>query len=170
MTDRPTLTRIAGTAEHWRAAATAIFRAGESMIQAGKPVQVTLTEWEDDLSARQRAFLHAAVFPQIAEQVRVGEKGERFVAKTWKEFYREKFLGSRWEMVKLPGQKRATPRKVRNSTEDLGIKAYSEYIDRVIADAASEWGVVFVFRGDEREAVRYRAPQRRAERREEVAA
>lgn len=161
MSDRPTLTRIAGTPEHWRAAATAIFRAGEAMVAAGKPVQVTLTEWEDDLTARQRGFLHAAVFPQVAEQAHVGERRERFVAKIWKEYFRERFLGHRWEMVKMPGQKRATPRKVRISTEDLGIKAYSDYIDKVIDHAVDELGVVFVFRGEEREAVRYRPPKRK---------
>lgn len=165
-----TLQRIAGTPEMWRSAATAIFRAGEAMIAAGKPVQVTLTEWEDDLTARQRGFLHAAVFPQIAEQVRVN--GERFVPEVWKEYFRKLFLGSRYVMQKLPGQKRAVPVKVRVSTEDLGIKAYSEHIDKVISHAATEFGVQFVFRGEEREAVRYVAPRRKAAaaRQEEEAA
>lgn len=160
----PGLKRIATTREQWRTGCAALYRAGEALIEAGLAAVGTVDEWEDDISARQRGFLHAAVLPQIAEQARVGEKGERFVAKIWKEFYRQKFLGSRWEMVKLPGQKRATPRKVRISTEDMGVKAYSEFIDKVIADAATELGVVFVFRGEEREAVRYRAPQRKASR------
>lgn len=152
--------RIAGTAEMWRTAATAIYRAGEAMIAAGKPVHVKLTEWEDDITAKQRGFLHAAVFPQVAEQVRVN--GERFVPEVWKEYFRKLFLGSRYVMQKLPGQKKAVPVKVRVSTEDLGIKAYSEYIDRVIAHAATEFGVSFVFRTDEREAVRYQPPKRKA--------
>lgn len=158
-----TLTRIASTREAWRTAATAIYRAGEALIDAGKPVQASVTEWEDDLTARQRGFLHAAVFPQIAEQVNAN--GDRFTAEVWKEFYRKKFLGSRWRMQKLPGQKRAVPVKERVSTESLGIKAYSEYIDRVISDAVTEWGVAFRFLADEREAVRYRPPAR-AKRRE----
>lgn len=155
-----TLERIAGTPEMWRAAATSIYRAGEAMIAAGKPVHVKLTEWEDDITAKQRSFLHAAVFPQVAEQVRVN--GERFVPEMWKEYFRKLFLGSRYVMQKLPGQKRAVPVKVRVSTEDLGIKAYSEYIDRVIAHAATEFGVSFVFRADEREAVRYHPAKRKA--------
>ena len=155
-----TLERIAGTPEVWRAAATAIYRAGEAMIAAGKPVHVKLGEWEDDITAKQRGFLHAAVFPQVAEQVRVN--GERFVPEVWKEYFRKLFLGSRYVMQKLPGQKKAVPVKVRVSTEELGIKAYSEYIDRVIAHAATEFGVSFVFRADEREAVRYHPPKRKA--------
>lgn len=161
------LQRMAATQEHWRAAATAIYRAGEAMIAAGKPVQVTLTEWEDDMTARQRAFLHAAVFPQIAEQVSAA--GIRYTAELWKEYYRKLFLGSRYVMQRLPGQKKAVPVKVRVSTEDLGIKAYSLHIDKVIAHAATEWGVVFVFRGDEREAVRWVAPRKKAAQRSEEA-
>ena len=152
--------RTAQTPEQWRDGMTAVFRAGEAMLSAGQVPHIALTEWQDDITAKQRGFLHAAVFPQIAEQVRVG--GERFVPEIWKEFYRKLFLGSRYVMQKLPGQKRAVPVKVRVSTEDLGIKAYSEYIDRVIAHAVSEFSVAFVFRAEEREAVRYVAPKRRA--------
>lgn len=157
-----TLERVAATPEAWRVAATAIYHAGLALVQAGLVAKGTVAEHEDDITAKQRGFLHAAVLPQIAEQVRVGEKGERYVAEAWKEYYRKKFLGHKWVMQKLPGQKRAVPRKVRISTEDLGIKAYSEYIDRVIADAATEWFVQFRFRADEREAVRYVAPKRKS--------
>lgn len=160
-----TLERVAATPEAWRAAATAIYHAGLALVQAGQVAKGTVCEHEDDISAKQRGFLHAAVLPQIAEQVRVGEKGERFSVPIWKEYYRAKFLGFKWVMQKLPGQKKATPRKVRISTEDLGVKAYSEYIDKVIADAATEWFVQFRFLADEREAVRW-TPAQRTKRRE----
>lgn len=115
----------------------------------------------DPMTVKQRGFLHAAVFPQIAEQAVVN--GERFKADVWKEWYRQQFLGHRWESVKLPGQKRATPRKVRISTEDLSVKQYSDHIDRVIAHAATDLGVVFEFRPSEREAVRWkRKPRKQA--------
>lgn len=145
--------RIAHDRDSWRAGATAIYRAGEALIEAGKPVKCVVCEWEDDISARQRGFLHGAVLKQISEQAR-GDKGERYRMEVWKELYRSQFLGSTWEMVN------GKPIEIRNSTEDLGVKAYSEYIDRVIADAVTEWGVVFRFIAEEREAVRYRAPVR----------
>lgn len=121
----------------------------------------------EDKTVKQRGFLHAAVFPQIAEQVVVD--GRQFAAKVWKEHYREKFLGSRWESIHMPGKKRATPRKVRVSTEDLSIKQYSEYIDRVIADAVTEFGVEFVFDQQEREAVRWKRKPRKAKVEQEEA-
>lgn len=127
---------------------------------AGKVFRIIVGEERDSLSARQRRFMHGPLLGQIAEQVRVN--GERFVIAVWKRYYKDLFLGHTWEMVKMPGQKKATPRKVPVSSEDLSIKQYSEWIDRVIAHAATEFGVRFVFQIDEREAVRYRPPVRRA--------
>lgn len=121
--------------------------------------RLTFGEDNEDITTKQRGFLHAAVFPQIAEQVALN--GERFSAETWKEHYRRKFLPDRWVMRKLPGHKRPTPQRVRVSTEDLTVKQYAEHIDKVIADAVTEFGVEFVFDNDEREAARYRRPARK---------
>ncbi len=140
--------------------------------------RLTFGEDQEDIRAKQRGFLHVAVFPQIADQVRV--MGERYVAKVWKEFYRKLFLPDQWEMradlkwdpeqrVMVPA-KRKTPHRVRVSTEDLGsVKAYSDYIDRVIAHAVTEFGVAFNFDRQEREAVRWKAKKRKAKQREEAA-
>lgn len=115
----------------------------------------------DDKSAKQRRFLHGVVFPQVADQV-VMPDGTRFVAAVWKEHFRALLLGHTWESVRMPGQKRATPRKVRISTESLSVKQYSEHIDRVIDIAVNEYGVTFDFDAVEREAVRYSRPARKA--------
>lgn len=124
-----------------------------------------------DITTKQRGFLHAAVLPQIAEQVSIPD-GTRYVAEVWKEFFRQRFLGHTYEVRAVPRwdaeagrmvqPKRATPVKVRVSTETLGIRAYSEFIDAVIAAATTELGVVFEFDNDEREAVRYRRRARAA--------
>ena len=112
----------------------------------------------DDKSAKQRRFLHGVVLLQIADQAR--PNGDTFAMPVWKEFYRAMFLGHTWEMLKLPGQKRATPRKVRVSTESLSVKQYSEYIEKVLAHAATELGVVFDLDPVEREEVRWTKPKR----------
>lgn len=130
----------------------------------------------EDKSTKQRAFLHAAVFPQIAEQVL--PEGVSFHAKVWKEHYRALYLGDRWVLRKalvvdkatgkLRPAKRATPHRERVSTERLSVKQYSEHIDKVIAHAVTEYGVQFHFIHEEREAVRYVAPPRK-KRQEQVA-
>lgn len=135
----------------------------KARLKAGKRMEVTAVEWQDDMSARQRRFLHGPVLGQITEQAR-GEDGQRYAMPVWKELFRQQFLGSAFEMV----AGRAV--EIRRSTEDLGIKAYSEYIDLVIAEAATTWGVEFRFILDEREAVRYKpAPARRREEQGEPA-
>lgn len=127
---------------------------------------------QEDMTVKQRGFLHAAVLPQISEQVRMPD-GTRYVVAIWKEFFRKLFLPDRFELRAVPRwdaalgrlvqPKRATPQRVRVSTEDLSIKQYSNYIDQVIAHATTEFNVAFRFIAEEREAVQWR-PARKAPR------
>ena len=125
------------------------------LLDNGEAVELRVGPALDAIGAKQRGFVHAAVFPQIAEQVFVGEKRERFVADIWKEFYRKRFLPDRWVMRKLPGAKKATPHRERISSEQLGVKRYSQWIDQIIDTAVTEYGVSFEFEPSEREAVRH---------------
>jgi hypothetical protein len=145
---------IASTPESLHAAINRGYAHGKALLLNGENVLVTVGQALEPIGVKQRGFYHKAVLGQISEQVRVN--GERFVIAIWKEFYRKLFLPDTWEMRKLPGQKKATPVRVRHSTEELGTKGYSELIDKVIAHAATEWGVEFRFLADEREAVRHR--------------
>ena len=61
----------------------------------------------------------------------------------WKEHFRETFVGSKWKVTTDPMTGKKKRRKVRISTEDLGVKAYSKLIDQVTAFAAVELGVMF---------------------------
>ena len=146
--------------------ATALVQQVVADDEPERRIRLVLGVDHDDMTVRQRGFLHAAVLPQIAEQARVG--GIRYVVRVWKEHFRTTYLGDRWETFELPGQfdakgrqKRAR-RKVRVSTEDLSIKQYSDYLDKVIAYAADELGVVFRFLAEEREAVRWKPAPRKA--------
>ena len=133
-------------------------------------LRVALGFDRDDKSAKQRRFLHGVVLTQIAEQV-VLPDGARYAMPVWKEFWRARFLPDTWEsrksmrwdakLCRLVQAKRATPHRVRISTEDLSVKQYSEHIDKVIDAAALEYGVVFDFVAAEREAVRYTRPAKR---------
>jgi len=166
------LVRICRTREEAHQAALECYAQAQALIADGKRVKFGVDEDNDTLSARQRRFLHGPVFGQIAEQAWVtifdadGKevKRVRYVQDAWKEFYRRLFLEAEpvYEMVNLPGYKRAVPRRVRKSTEDLDVKEYSEHIDKVLAHAATELHVKFVFDIDERESVRYREPVRKA--------
>jgi hypothetical protein len=122
--------------------------AAKQMIADGRRVRITVEADSDPLTLLQRKFLHGPVLTQIAEQVNV--EGARYVTAVWKEYLRALFLGSEFKIVfgKVV--------EVRNSTEALNVRLYSEYIDRVIAHAVTEWSVAFQFRPGERDAVRYK--------------
>lgn len=145
--------RVVATREAAHNAITQAYSVARALIQDGKRVKISVGEDDDPVTVKQRRFLHGPVLEQISEQVRVG--GERFVTDVWKEYLRKRILGDRWESYKAPGAKRATPHRIRNSTEELGVKAYSEYIDKVIALACTEWHVEFHFDPQERESVRH---------------
>lgn len=134
------------------------------LFDNGEAVELRVGPALDAIGARQRGFLHAAVLPQIAEQVFVGEKRERFVSDVWKAYWHKRFIPDRWVMRKLPGAKKATPHRERVSSEQLGVKRYSEWIDQIIDTAVTEYGVVFEFQASEREGVRYVArPKKKAD-------
>lgn len=167
----PLLERTARTPAQWREGMTAVFRAGEAMLQAGQVPHVELSEAGDTLSLRQLRFLHGPVFCQIAEQVFVN--GRQFDRDTWKRYLKERFIPDEFEMVLLPfvidrktGEirpgTRKVPRKKEKSLLDLKSKARSEFIDSVLAYAVTELGVQFQFTTDEREAVRWVGPKRKA--------
>ena len=167
---------IVTTREAAHAAAMGAYRQAQVLLQDGLRVRISAAEDQDDISIRQRKFLHGPVLAQISEQVRV--EGERYVAAIWKTYFRNLFIGDRWVVRKVPRwdavagklivPKRGTPHRERISTEDLSVKQYSEFIDKVIAHAATEFGVAFVFDADERDGVRYVRPARKV--REAVAA
>lgn len=174
------LIRYCGTREQLHQAAKHGYEKAQPLIELGKRVKVAFEEAEDEVSIKQRGFLHAAVLPQIADQVRMPD-GTRYVAAIWKQHLKELFIADKWDMVRLPfvrdrgtglwkPSSKKVPVKRVKSTEDFGVKSYSDFIDKCIAHAASEWGVHFRFIAEEREAVRYLAPKRKTKQPEEVAA
>ena len=112
-----------------------------ALIDAGKRVSITAQEEEDAKSIQQRKYYHRYVLVEIAEQAKVN--GEPFAMPVWKDYFREKYVGYRWVVMLDPYTKKKKRRKVRISTEDLGIKAYSKLIDQVTAFAATELDVFF---------------------------
>jgi len=113
----------------------------KSMLMAGHRLVVEFRPLDDEKTERQRRYYHGVVLTEIAQQAVVN--GQRFPMHVWKEYYRDKFLGHKVKSFVNPVTGRKVRRRVRVSTEDLGVKAYSELIEKVTADAATEHGVEF---------------------------
>lgn len=150
--------RIVSTREQAHEAVMQAYVVAKMLIQDGKRVKISAEEDAEPITIKQRNFFHGPLLGQISEQVRID--GERYVMAIWKRYFKNLILERkpRYEMVKMPGAKRATPRRNWWRTEELSIKQYSALIDEVIAYAVSEWSVNFHFLVGEREAVRYVRP------------
>jgi hypothetical protein len=106
---------------------------------AGRRLVAEFRLLDDAITEEQRGYLHAGVLTQISREAAVN--GQRFPMATWKEFYRDRFLGFKVVTCINPLNGRKSRRRIRNSTEDLGVKGMAEYIDRVIAHASTDLGL-----------------------------
>lgn len=95
---------------------------------------------DDAITEAQRGYLHGVVLTEIAQFARVNG-GQQFPMAVWKEWYRSEFLGFKVVTSINPFTGKKVRRRVRISTEDLGVRGMIDYIDRVIAHAATELGV-----------------------------
>jgi hypothetical protein len=103
---------------------------------AGRALVAEVRLLDDDITNKQRGYLHGGVLTQISQDAVVN--GERYPMEVWKEWYRSQFLGFKVVTCIDPFTGRKSRRRVRVSTEDLGVRGMAQYIDRVIAHASTE--------------------------------
>jgi hypothetical protein len=131
----------ANPVEAHKTLAGSVWQQIKALAIAGHGTVVEVRTAEDCKTDKQRRYLHGYVLMTIARQAAPG--GQKFDMKTWKEHFRAEFLGFKTVTVKNPMTGKKVRRRQRVSTEDLGVKGYGEYIDRVTAYAATELGVEF---------------------------
>jgi hypothetical protein len=117
------------------------WKIAKAHLTAERKIDVLFIDHEDDLTDKQRRYYHGYVLTVIAQQVKVN--GTRYVMPVWKEHYRKEFLGfkTKTEINPLTGKKHR--RRVRVSTEGLGVRGYNTLIEKVTAHASTEFGVMF---------------------------
>lgn len=169
MSAEPFFTAIAMDHEQAHAVCSQAYQVAKAEIDNGANVQVSVALAVEPVTVKQRKFLHGPVLSQISEQVRIG--GERYVIKVWKDYFHDLFLPDEWHLERrfhldkatgeLVPDKRATPRRVRISTEELGPKAYAQHTEKIIDYATVEWGVVFQFQREEQDLRAHFQPRRK---------
>lgn len=110
-------------------------------LQAGHEQALVVEPFEDSLTKKQRGYYHGVVLTEIAAQVKID--GKRHSMAVWKEYFRDKYLGFRRETFTNPLTGKKSRRRVRVSTEDLGVRRYAKLIDEVSAFAVTELDVRF---------------------------
>jgi hypothetical protein len=111
---------------------------GEQLKQ-GRELVAEFRLLDDDITDKQRAYLHGVVLRDIALFAR--PNGQTFPMKVWKEHFRKEWLGFKTVSSTNPITGKKSRTRVRISTEDLGVRRLANYIDRIIAFAATELGV-----------------------------
>ncbi len=114
----------------------------KAQLHAGRKVVIEARLAEDVKTDKQRRYLHGYILKTIAAQA--APNGQKFPMEVWKEHARSTFLGFKTVTTKNPLTGKKVRRRQRVSTEDLGVKGYSEYIDRVAAWAVTDLGVEFI--------------------------
>ena len=118
-----------------------MWKKAKSLLVAGRKQVLTLTDFEDALTTKQRGYYHGYILTTIAKQAAV--EGRKYQMKTWKEHFRATFLGDEIVSEINPMTGIETKRAVRISSESLGVKGYNQLIEQVTAFAATELGVIF---------------------------
>lgn len=108
----------------------------------GTPLEVAIGVHRARRSAAANAFMWSAVLAQISEQVEID--GKAYTAETWHEWAKREFLPDvtasgkqKWEA--LPGGEL----RLAIGTSDLNDFEFGQYLERLQAHAATEWGVHF---------------------------
>ncbi len=112
-----------------------------TMMTAGHRLAVEIRLAEDAKTDRQRAYYHGVILKEIAQQAMAN--GQKFPMAVWKEHFRNEYLGFKTVSFINPLTGKKSRRRVRNSTERLGVRGYNKLIERVTAFAVTELGVQF---------------------------
>lgn len=112
-----------------------------NMMKAGHRLAVEIRLAEDAKTDRQRRYYHGVILKEISEQATAN--GQKFPLAVWKEHFRSEYLGFKTVSFINPLTGRKSRRRVRNSTERLGVLGYNKLIERVTAFAVTELGVEF---------------------------
>lgn len=110
-------------------------------IALGREVEVIARELEDNRSHKQNAFLWSYVLKTVSQQAVIGGIGSD--EEGWHYYMKRRLLGYRVVKTRIPGSKRLSIRRELRSTKDLTVKQMSDYLDKVMATAATEFGVTF---------------------------
>lgn len=152
MSEEHTFVAFCSSQEQAHAACIKAYAHARALLDNGDNALVKCGPALETVGVRQRRFFHGVVLRQISEQARVD--GIRYTGDLWKEYFRRLFLTERWVSQRLPGQKKATPIRKRQSTEELGVRGYADLIEKVIAYAVIELGVDFHFEAQDRTLMR----------------
>lgn len=120
----------------WQALVSFVRANAKACNERGRPLRVIVTEEEKRRTLEQNRFFHGPVLDAITQQA--WWEGRQYPKEFWKEYFRRRYLLK---------DEHTTPDgeivQIYWSTADLNIGQMTEFLEKVQAEAASEWGVEF---------------------------
>jgi hypothetical protein len=114
------------------------WRVCKELTLAGKPVQITAGEAEDQRSIEQNRYYWGPLLGAVSEQARTPD---RWTQEAWHHLFRRMFLGYEIKKELVAGKKRPTIIRRLRSTRDLKVKPFAVYLQKIEAYVSTELGV-----------------------------
>lgn len=124
--------------EALRRAQAAIGTAARAYWARKQPIRVVITSNDQTNTTPQKRYLNGPVLSAIAEQARWN--GQAYPREFWKEYFRRRYL-ERDEFVTPDGE--ILTRYWSTGDAAFSAAMMSDFLDKVQAEAVTDWGVVF---------------------------
>lgn len=137
----PVLDVIAHNPQSAHEAVQEAWRVCKALTMAGKKVHIKAGEAEDDRSLQQLKFYWSVVLKELSEQARID--GAKYTPECWHGLAKRLHLGYEIVREKVAGKKRPTVYRRLKSVGKQKAKPLAEYIEKVMAWGATDFGVAF---------------------------
>lgn len=116
----------------------------KSMTLAGNQVDITAVPAQDDRTIKQNAYYWGVLLKEVSQQAKVNGIGA--TPDGWHLYFKREHLGYEFKKTTLPGKTRPSVVKTLRSTTKLKVKPMSVYLEKCIAQAVTDFGVMFSVR------------------------
>lgn len=104
-------------------------------------LRVTVEPEEDAKTVQQGRFLWGVIYAEISDQARIG--GQQYTVDAWHELCKRQHLPRVTKKTYVAGRKRPVVTTTIGTTKGIGVRKMSKFIEKVIAFAVTDLGVMF---------------------------
>lgn len=131
--------RLVATQADAHAVMTAGYQLAKRVINGGASVRICVQQHEEDRTLQQNRYYWGVVLKDVSDQASID--GQRWAVEAWHELFRRQFIGMAIKKVTVAGRKKKVVIRSLRSTKDLKVRAFSLYLDQIIAFAVVDLSV-----------------------------
>jgi hypothetical protein len=104
-------------------------------------LRVTVEPEEDAKTVQQGKFYWGVVLKEISEQARIA--GVKYAPEAWHELFKRQFLPRKKKVVRVAGSRRPVVSTTIGTTQGIGVRKMSAFIEKCLAFGVTDLGVRF---------------------------